>query len=254
MTDEAKEKFILEKLNEPCEYENCYVAFLDMLGFKALCGKKKMNCSEIKTIFDELESLKTNFYNGFSTLLVSDKVKQKTNFTVMSDSIVISAPAVGVGLSFIIYLCSSIQYMLLRKGITLRGGIAKGEFFYSANITYGPALIEAYKIESEVANYPRVVISDEITEILEENGFFKYNSTIHDMIKQSTDDSLYFVHYLNLFDAINNGEQSLKEIENTIQCGFSNTNAHIKTKYKWLKEYYERSFQNPIQLKEQTNG
>jgi len=58
---------------------------------------------------------------------------------------------------------------LLRQGVLTRGGITKGLLYHSSNIAFGPALIEAYRLESEVAVYPRVVLDPTLTKSIVDN-------------------------------------------------------------------------------------
>ncbi len=44
----------------------------------------------------------------------------------------------------------------------IRGGITFGGLFHQDRVVVGPAMIEAYRLESRVAKYPRVVISPEL--------------------------------------------------------------------------------------------
>ena len=51
----------------------------------------------------------------------------------------------------------------------MRGAIAKGKMYwsaYDANVTVGQGLIEAYRLESTVAIYPRIVVSDALYEYI----------------------------------------------------------------------------------------
>ena len=47
------------------------------------------------------------------------------------------------------------------RGIFLRGGISIGPFYYENNILLSPALIRAYKLETERAGYPVIIVTQE---------------------------------------------------------------------------------------------
>ena len=49
---------------------------------------------------------------------------------------------------------------MMSKGILLRGGITVGQLCHKDNIVYGPAMVEAYELESKSAIYPRVIVSE----------------------------------------------------------------------------------------------
>jgi len=274
------EEFVERKLCEPNQYKITYIAFLDILGFKEKCSKKELSCEEIKAIFNDVELLKFNFDSKFSKLIFSKETCEKTTFTIMSDSIVISAPDNDEGLSFLLYLCSFIHNAFLRNKIMIRGGIAKGEFYKLNNIMYGPAFIDAYKLESETAIYPRTVIADDIIDDLKCRNFFRKKTAdeslltyknkeknennrkteIEMFIKQSTEDKTYFVNYFNILEMLplNMTEKKIKTITDFVYSGLQINNARIRQKYKWLYEYFFQSlstrFSNTINKKEQNDG
>ena len=296
MFSEEREKFIQEKLSEPNNYKNRYVAFLDILGFQNLCGigsgmqndDKLLKCCEIKATFNDLELLKLDYDEGLSKLISSKEIRDDTTFTIMSDSIVISAPNNNGGLIFILYLCDKIQMMLLSQGILLRGGIAEGEFFQLNNIMFGPALNEAHSIESKQAIYPRIVIANSIIDDLKNKGMFisladcksiddymhkkhlnKYinkhkdisdkrvsdcDSQIEFFIKQS-EDSLYFVNYFNSFELMKIIHSPMVEkIKSTISNGLANPREDIRMKYMWLESYYNTSIDDYININDLHNN
>lgn len=255
---DKKQKFIEDRLQEPCSYSANYVAFLDLLGFKGLC-KSELNCEEIKAIFYDIELLKWRFDNAFSSLIFSERTREQCTFTMMSDSIVVSTPSNDEGLSFMLFLCSTIQSMLLKSPhtILLRGGIAKGNFYELDNLTFGPAFIDAYMLESNVAVCPRVVISEEIiSDLKQRNVISNSKSSIERYLKnykedsnssqitiflqQSNDDGYYFVDYLNPLElmALQHQPATIQTIRCHIIDGCFNQNIRYQQKFKWLCRYF----------------
>jgi hypothetical protein len=51
-----------------------------------------------------------------------------------------------------------LQRYLLRRGILTRGGIALGQLLHHHNVIFGPALVRAYRLESQLALFPRVIV------------------------------------------------------------------------------------------------
>lgn len=77
-----------ENFMEKTEYVECYIAFLDMLGFKNLINDKNKTCNDIARIFESFihkKPLKA-LYRGEKNIIdesATDALKMK----VMSDSI-----------------------------------------------------------------------------------------------------------------------------------------------------------------------
>ena len=62
--------------------------------------------------------------------------------------------------------CSFLSLVI--SGNIFRGGIEIGlAGKIESNDIYGPALLEAYELETKVAHYPRIVIGDELVNLLE---------------------------------------------------------------------------------------
>lgn len=57
---------------------------------------------------------------------------------------------------------------LLHKGFLTRGAIVLGDLYHRDNVIFGPALLSAHKIESKEAFYPRIVVSQEVIDFLDE--------------------------------------------------------------------------------------
>jgi hypothetical protein len=71
------------------------------------------------------------------------------------------------GIHTILSGCASTFFLTLSKGLVCRGGIEigiAGEFFKGE--VYGPALYQAYQLESEVAEYPRIVVGNSLLEFI----------------------------------------------------------------------------------------
>lgn len=160
-------------LYESVEYRECYVAFLDMLGFSNKCVKKELSCSEIFKLLSINSLINYVAKHKFLKHIIPKDVVDSTYYSIMSDSIFIAAPANDYGLLYILYLCSFIQNMLLENNVLLRGGITKGEFFGKDDIVFGPAVVEAYNIERFISNFPRIVLAECIIDDMKKAGLFK---------------------------------------------------------------------------------
>lgn len=144
------------------------IAFIDILGFKNLTQE-----------FQEDSIL--NFISPFYLAEASNEERKKLDqelgidylelhteeITFFSDCIVISCDPKEV--STIIIKVRNLVQNFIGYGLYLRGGITYGSLFHQDRIVFGSAMNEAYKIESECAIYPRVVISDGLHELIKDN-------------------------------------------------------------------------------------
>jgi hypothetical protein len=163
------------------EQQIFYVAFLDILGFKAMVESeangnngiylnKLFKCHiEAKAIFDA---------NTLTTIQ-------------FSDSIVISEPYNAKSFTRFVKAIAKYQRLLLNEGLLCRGGIAVNRHFSNGAFTFSAGLIDAYKVESETARFPRVVISPDVIDLV-----FPMKDIPPELILE--DDGQYFIDYLGI--------------------------------------------------------
>lgn len=182
------------------KYEYRLVAFIDILGFSDLVEKSKENEEYLVMILDALEEFKSEL----------EKERPENSFEVaqFSDSLVISVPYVDTAVFFtFIMKLNLIQKILAEKNILIRGGVSAGKLYHRGTIAFGPSFIEAYKIESQLAEYPRIVIDPKIINLISlpesvdkenmkfEMGFWTFQNNTYPIVLKDWD-GLFFVNYL----------------------------------------------------------
>jgi len=156
-------------------------------------------------------------------------------------------------------LCEKIallQVYLASKDIWLRGAITSGETFIDVeeNQIIGKAYIDAYKLESNYAIYPRVIIDTKLIKELEfknekefldfynQNYVLVYNWENHS-IKKDLPLFISFITYIDNLEkeseAKNLFESIVNNIENNIYGDIS-----LYKKYFWLVEYTKDCLSN----------
>jgi hypothetical protein len=55
----------------------------------------------------------------------------------------------------------------LGLGFLIRGGVAFGKLHHSGGVVFGPALIEAVRLESRIAIYPRIVVCEQAAQLFD---------------------------------------------------------------------------------------
>ena len=142
-------------ITEAVKYKECYVAFLDILGFKKLIDKSE--CEDIFKIFHAVLNFEPH------PLVSNSEVYNNIRYTIMSDSIVVYIE-VEIEDSFIALadVCSQIQMKLSRNNppIFLRGGISQGTLYHKERILFGTGLTKAYILENTAAIYPRIIFME----------------------------------------------------------------------------------------------
>jgi hypothetical protein len=135
-------------------YSERYVAFIDILGFSHIVRESVNHPWQAEQLVAILEGI-----SGRATPLESDKLfGDDFRAQSFSDCIVLSERATNIGLEHLLFAVSQLALDLLASGILTRGAIAKGRLHHTAKIVFGPALVEAYRIESAIAVFPRILI------------------------------------------------------------------------------------------------
>jgi hypothetical protein len=144
------------------------------------------------------------------------------------------------------------QARLMLHGVLVRGGIAIGAIHIDALNAFGPALVDAYEIEANVALYPRIAISPSLLASLDlgpeliaahhdredEKGY------ILDLVSRG-DDGIWYVDYLRAmmgeYDTLSAYAEFLSEHRQLIMRNLTHENlSSIALKYNWLMLYHNR--------------
>jgi hypothetical protein len=147
---------------------NCYskrfVAFIDILGFTDIIRRTALPEPGI-TIDEIVAALDIPSPAEKGKLIigsVGDISNSDHKITQFSDSLIISTNYSDAGLLHLIDHIEKIAFSFLKMGFLCRGGIASGLLFHEENVVFGPAMIEAYQLESSEAICPRIVLSKEV--------------------------------------------------------------------------------------------
>jgi hypothetical protein len=126
------------------------VLFLDILGFSDLVKNGRVH-----RLLGALEHLQGR--------ALEVKEEGQFDFTAFSDCVVVSTPLsdTKAALRLTIY-AKFLALDLLAKGFLTRGAIVSGDLYHKGAIVLGPALVDAYQLESKKALYPRILVSNEI--------------------------------------------------------------------------------------------
>lgn len=158
----------------PFEYEEHFVAFIDFLGFAdAIDSADDEARTKLLTLLVALSKVQSEFMIESRATPDGVATEVAPNITTFSDNIVISYPLDKLRVrgyysdestpTFILdgfsKLLSWLAIAALRIGFLIRGGATIGRLYHSNGVVYGEGMVEAYRLESNVAIYPRVMVS-----------------------------------------------------------------------------------------------
>ena len=140
-------------------YQDCVLAYLDILGWSELT-RESQSCPEIIAELDAAIRTSVEGWEGRTPL-------HMIQFAQFSDHLCISCPtSVGYSVTPVLHWVGAIALRLVKMGYATRGAIVAGPLVHTGNRIFGPALVEAHEIESKVAKYPRLVLSDRAVELV----------------------------------------------------------------------------------------
>lgn len=231
-------------------YDNRFVAFIDILGFKSIIENTARNALEykrIKNVLTYIAQMQEDNYYGF--LAQYGILKE---ISIFSDSIVISySRSLSIGgalfhiLVDLVHLCND----LLCANIFVRGGIAYGQMYHDKHICFGPAMIKAYKMEEETAVFPRIVIDREAIEMGirypgQANTSEQECEYLKDLLCED-DDGFFFLDYLSQFTEFNDIQtyrNYLERVKKFVTMHLAaNHIPNVHQKYVWFADYFNQT-------------
>lgn len=219
-------------------YEEYFVAFLDILGFKTLL--KEMKCDEIYSIFEILhkQTSSRRIQNG-----VEIKAYKEIKHVILSDSVIVYIKKdIEDAFATLINICDQLQYSLANrdKPILLRGAISVGELFSDSenDIIYGNGLTSAYLLENNLAKYPRIIFTGNVLEegLKNTKYMIAYMQGLWKPYEED-DDSLYYINYFS--PEFNSNDDLILYYDRLIYLCKEQLNKaieiNLRDKYIWLK-------------------
>lgn len=257
---------------DPGKYEDCFVAFLDILGFKSKVLDSQNNDDTLENIIQSLKIVNSIPSGGKKVSAGSGSLRTiQIRSRFFSDSLVFFLKEKSEDIAQLFFVIRYLQDQLLERGICLRGSIVRGQMYWTEkddNVTVGRGLIDAYHQESAIAIYPRIVVSEKLHDYIESKSpeAFPFSnnkdtSLVHYIAQDA--DGVRFLDLLNpnvlraqgerleLYDnsgfsvvwtdgATSRHPEILGFVDRIIQDNSSSTDEKIMQKYAWLKTYRSR--------------
>lgn len=225
------------------KYEDRIVIFIDIIGFKEFVNTQEV--SNITAFFAEFEKQ----VSGGEIMQHGAAYTQKAAFMFFSDTIVISfSPELSVGrdgkynslLSTIQHYICEVQLHALKFNLLTRGSVSYGAIYHNSHTWFGPAILEAYKYEQEIAIYPRIVITPSLEKLIKEE-INRDQKQVSPALSIG-EDGVYFFDYLGWIDVHSFDEDyavAHTQVREIIQNNLvGNLPDKALVKWRWLANYF----------------
>jgi hypothetical protein len=137
-----------------------FCAYFDILGFSQ------------RIIENDISFFNTYLHILEKRLQYIKEFDEYTQFElkIFTDNFVIGHPWYDSSgepeLGQLFHILSHLQFHLATSNIYLRGALSMSDLYMDENIVLGPALLEAYELESKTAIHPRIILSKEVIKTL----------------------------------------------------------------------------------------
>ncbi len=280
-----------------------WTLFLDILGY----GEEQKNIDNQKEADKFIEFMKNNKLIIELQESVDKDTYQNQNINIydyydfksvfISDSLIITAIPTDklfnekeyynfstfIIMELTFKLLMLIEFVLKEKNLFFRGGISSKftQVDIKNSLAVGKGLIEAYNIESKLADVPRILLSKEISNDKKIMSYFdkhskEYGKEFTIFSKDTHIDDYFYLDYLGFILAFLNKSENtrlsnqnfdekiheietiksttintLKNLQNVIQLNLKkhSKNQSVLKKYIWLREYLNSSISKYSYLK-----
>ncbi len=222
-------------------HHQSYCAFLDVLGFS-----DQITESHLKNTHNSLLNQFHQTLNESIQLLNEYSTHGLTSIRSLTDNLIICIPQISRDmeseLGSILSLITSFQMTMIRGGFFIRGGLAIGDLFVDQHSVFGPALIEAYQIETKISVNPIVTLSQSTASLVQQHlSYYARGWDPHRKDILINSDGNYFINYLS--ECVEDERILVSSIENHKDQVITKLNEHrsnprIFSKYSWVAEYH----------------
>ena len=241
-------------------FERCVVTFIDILGYRNLLNTRTAN--EIVGIVNALRTFTQGDGERDTRPTRSDEVRLYSQaFSESVSDAVVRVRTVDTQSNdgaFVLELIDLMHVMLecVNRGILIRGGMTIGPVHVGLagdGPIFGNGMVRAFKIESEEAVYPRIMIDDAALEnyladeaLWQDGNFDADEARLVRQFVGMAEDGSHFVDYLKAagpgeFDAGVAGHfEFLQRHRRVIIDNMANADPKAQRKLVWLANYHNR--------------
>ncbi|MEQ1811788.1 MAG: hypothetical protein ABL889_17805 [Terricaulis sp.] len=229
-------------------YEERFVAFVDILGFGDWVVQAHKSAEMRGAIAESLKRAQE--------LYAAQSAETGLAFHFFSDSIIASSRLTVEGLWHLLLSLDSLTWNLLQQDVWVRGAVAVGGVFVDPAIVFGTGINRAYRLESTLAKFPRIILSRDVVGYVSSlsNEAEWANVYAGSRVRRDSD-GVYYLHFLTELAAANatakpgsKAEEELvwlvkgKEIRDQLQYRIDAAveAPDVYAKAKWMADYWNR--------------
>jgi hypothetical protein len=248
------------------ELEDHVTLFLDFLGFSE--ASSQLNVQTQSGLLQLLHSIAAMRSEFSVELLGKGENGSAMNLTpaisTFSDHIVVSFPIDKIEwganrqmsllliISQIEAIIASVAQAALSLGFLIRGGVSLGKLYHSNGVVFGPAMIEAFELESRTAIYPRVVLSSSLSSALANHA--------NHWISEDADGIMYIDYFRSMVwksgnrgdtfhgDVKNWFDRIVPIIKDTIVSLSDPHQMNARSKWIWFARKFDKMLRNDAEL------
>jgi hypothetical protein len=146
----------------------------------------------------------------------------------------------------LMHLVHAQSSLISDEGIVIRGGVTVGKIVKSYGQLYGPAVVRAYELESQIARYPRIIVGKEVIEELNENpGLWIHDQgtemeEVRGLLREGDDGQLYVDYLRAMRSELDDYDDFLHRHQSFIAERLErySQNAKVRSKYEWMERYH----------------
>lgn len=237
--------------NEVIEYDDAIVAFVDILGFRSMVRSDSEKNPIARRLDKAMEKALENF-GGRAALLGTKDAEWRVR--VFSDCISVAKPLSVVGLISTLEALSAFMRSMILDGFFVRGGAALGPYFETAQLLFSKAQIEAYELESQVAKFPRIVVSEDLYRYIGDVKDDDMRLLAKEYLVQDASETR-FVNYLVFEDedAWEYGHRFYLSQKQAVAAALADDLPEdVRLKFEWVSRYHDWSLRLAAEILKRT--
>ena len=227
------------------KYETRICLFLDILGFSERIRASQNDPASVDTIVSAIDIIRSHFEKDDS--YASKQITQFSDLVVVS--YLVDERSSAFDLLFDTGLC---LIRLAEIGFLMRGGIALGAMVHTREHLFGPAMNAAYFLESKTANYPRVIVQEDIVLAAQHAPAIHHEGRdeaeyVQSLLRRDFDGLLY-IDYINWDSVVHTFgcdndcyPQYLSTLSKLVSRYINTTDMTICAKYGWVARHYMKT-------------